>query len=102
MLKTLGVVCGTAMPFFNIPLIVRVIRRQSSEDISLVWVVGVWVCVIGMLPSSLRSPDPVLLIFGVMNTVFFTGVLICVLYFHPAIRKRPKPQDSQKSTAQLK
>lgn len=84
----MGVVSGILMPFFNIPLIVRVIRRRSSADISLVWTVGAWICVMGILPSSLQSPDPVLLAFGAVNAIFFTGVFISVLYFHPSVKER--------------
>ncbi|TMA08122.1 MAG: hypothetical protein E6J89_15450 [Deltaproteobacteria bacterium] len=87
MIQTLGLVSGIIMPFFNIPLIVRVIRRRSSADISLVWAVGAWICVMGILPSSLQSPDPVLLAFGVVNAIFFTGVFVSVLYFHPSVKK---------------
>jgi len=58
MIQTVGMTSGIIMPFFNIPLIIRIIRRRSSEDISLVWVVGAWICVMGMLPQSLQSPDP--------------------------------------------
>ena len=86
--QTLGVVSGVLMPFFNIPLIVRIARRRSSEDISVAWVVGVWLCIVGMVPASLQSSDVVLYAFGIVNVVFFTGVLIAVLYFHPAIVKR--------------
>lgn len=88
--QTLGVVSGVLMPFFNIPLILRIARRRSSEDISVAWVVGVWLCIVGMVPASLQSPDVVLYAFGIVNVVFFTGVLIAVLYFHPAIVKRPR------------
>lgn len=88
MIQTVGIVSGIIMPFFNIPLILRIIRRRSSEDISLVWVVGAWICVMGMVPQSLQSPDPVLLTFGIVNGLFFTGVFLSVLYFHPEIRKR--------------
>jgi len=88
MIRTLGMVSGIIMPFFNVPLIVRIIRWRSSEHISLVWVVGAWICVMGMLPQSLQSPDPVLLSFGFVNRLFFTGVFVSVLYFHPAIRKK--------------
>ena len=88
MIQTVGMVSGIIMPFFNIPLIVRIIRRRSSEDISLVWVVGAWICVMGMLPQSLQSPDPVLLTFAIVNCLFFSGVFLSVLYFHPAVRKR--------------
>jgi hypothetical protein len=43
-------VSAVLMPFFDIPLIARIIRRKSSEDISLVWTFGIWVCILGMLP----------------------------------------------------
>jgi uncharacterized protein with PQ loop repeat len=87
MIQTLGMMSGILMPFFNLPLILRIIRRRSSEDISLVWVVGVWFCVMGLLPSSLQSPDPILFTFGVVNALLFSGVFVSVFYFHPAIRK---------------
>ena len=87
MIQALAMVSGILMPLFNIPLIFRIVRRRSSEDISLVWVVGVWFCVMGMVPHSLQSPEPVLLVFGVVNGLLFTGVLLSVLYFNPAIRK---------------
>ena len=55
MIKTPGVASGILMPFFNIPLIVRIIRRGSSDDISLVWAARVWICVIGYcLPAFNR------------------------------------------------
>ncbi len=87
MVQAVGIASGILMPLFNLPLMLRVIRRRSSEDISLVWVVGVWICVMGLLPSSLQSPDPILFAFGVVNAVLFSGVFLSVLYFHPAVRK---------------
>jgi hypothetical protein len=84
----LGMLSGILMPFFNIPLILRIVKRRSSEDISLTWVVGVWACVVGMVPASLISSDLVLFTFGIVNVIFFSGVLITVLYFHPGVRKR--------------
>jgi len=76
-------VSAVVLPFFNIPLIIRIIRRRSSQDISLVWVIGVWVCIIGMLPSGLSSADPIWVVYSMVNTVFFTATLAVVLYFHP-------------------
>jgi hypothetical protein len=76
------------MPFFNIPLILRIVKRRSSEDISLAWVIGVWVCIVGMVPASIVSSDVVLYTFGIVNVIFFTGVLLAVLCFHPAVRNR--------------
>ena len=78
------------MPLFNIPLILRIIRRRSSGDISLLWVIGVWSCVMAMLPSSLQSPDPVLVVFGIINSLFFSAVFFTVLYFHPNFKKSNK------------
>jgi hypothetical protein len=74
------------MLLFNIPLILRIVRRRSPEDISLLWVIGVWSCVMAMLPSSLQSPDPVLVVFGIINSLFFSAVFFTVLYFHPDVK----------------
>lgn len=80
-------ISAIGMPLFDIPLIARVVRRKSSEDISLVWVVGIEICILGMLPSSLLSPDPILRAFAIVNTVLFTAVVIAVFYFHPRFRR---------------
>jgi uncharacterized protein with PQ loop repeat len=81
-------VSAVGMPFFDIPLVIRIIRRKSSEDISLVWVVGIEACILGMLPSSLLSPDPILWAFGIVNTLLFTTVFIAVIYYHPNFPRR--------------
>ena len=100
MFETLGIVSGILMPFFNIPLILRILRRRSSEDISLVWVIGAWCCVLGMIPQSLYSPDLALRAFGIVNGVLFTAVFATVLYFHPSIhRGRNLPQTGRTDLA---
>ena len=90
MIHTIGLISAILMPFFNIPLILRIIKRRSSTDISLIWVIGVWVCVMGVLPSSLFSEDMVLRAFGIVNAIFFTAVFLVVLWFHPSVRKKKK------------
>jgi hypothetical protein len=89
-IQVIGMLSGIIMPLFNIPLILRIIRRRSSGDISLLWVIGVWSCVMAMLPSSLQSPDPVLVVFGIINSLFFSAVFFTVLYFHPNVTKPHK------------
>jgi uncharacterized protein with PQ loop repeat len=79
-IQAIGMLSGIIMLLFNIPLILRIIRRRSSGDISLVWVIGVWSCVVAMLPSSLQSPDPVLVVFGIINSLFFSAV-----FFHRSL-----------------
>jgi hypothetical protein len=85
---SLGLVCAVAMPLFNIPMIIRIVQRKSSEDISLLWCFGIWLCILGMIPAGLASIDPVLRAFTVMNAVFFTGVVAVVVYYHPSLRSR--------------
>ena len=82
-MRTVGLVAAIVLPFFNIPLIVRVIQRRSSQDISLVWAVGVWVCIIAMFPSSITSADPIMVAYSIVNTIFFTATAAVIIYFHP-------------------
>lgn len=91
MIQIVGMRSGIIMPLFNVPLILRIIRRRSSADIRLLWVIGVWSCVMAMLPSSMQPPDPVLVVFGIINSLFFSAVFFTVLYFHPDLRNRTKP-----------
>ena len=53
----MGAIAGFILPFFDIPLIFHIIRRKSSDDISLVWVIGVETCILLMSPSALTSKD---------------------------------------------
>ena len=77
----LGFAASVALPLFNIPLMVRMIRRKSSKDLSLVWVGGVWACLVSVLPSALRSVDPIFHFYSVLNLVFFTGVTVLAFWF---------------------
>ncbi len=88
MVETVGMISAVLLPFFDIPLIWRIMKRQSSEDISLVWTFGIWACTVGMLPASLRSADHVLKAFGIVNLVLFTGVVVAVVRYHPVFRRR--------------
>lgn len=74
-IQQVGLVAAVVLPLWNIPLILNIGRRKSSKDISLSWAVGVFVCIVLMLPSAFVSPDPVLKVFGFANVVFFGGVV---------------------------
>ena len=82
MIRTVGLVAGIALPFWNIPLILRIQQRKSSKDISLPWAVGVLACIYLMLPSAMVSPDAVFKVFSLVNTAFFTVVVIQVVRYH--------------------
>jgi uncharacterized protein with PQ loop repeat len=71
-----GAVAGFILPFFNIPLIVRMVQRKSSQDLSLVWVIGVWICILLMSPAAFTSQDFAFRAFGYTNLVFFSAVAV--------------------------
>ena len=77
-MKIIGLLAAVVLPFFNIPLIVKIVKRRSSHDISLSWVWGVWICTLLMAPSGFASTDVVWRCYNIVNLVLFTGVVIAV------------------------
>ena len=73
---------GAILPLFNIPLIMRIVHRKSADDISLVWLFGVWICILLMSPGALTSQDFAFRVFGWMNIIFFTGVVFVTVKYH--------------------
>jgi uncharacterized protein with PQ loop repeat len=78
---TVSLAAAIILPFFNIPLIVKIIRRRSSADISKSWCLGVWVCTVLMAPSGFTSHDPVWRCYNIVNLILFTGVMIAVVRY---------------------
>jgi len=82
MIDKIALVASIVLPLWNIPLILRIIKRRSSNDISVYWAVGVWVCLLVMLPSGVRSDFIVWKVFTVFNFILFSGVTFCTLLFY--------------------
>ncbi len=80
-IKILGVVDSVVLPLFNIPLILKIKRRGSSKDFSLTWGLGVWFCILLMMPAVFISHDIVFKVFGIMNFFLFTAVVVYVLKY---------------------
>ena len=80
-METLGMIAAVVLPLWNIPLMVQIRRRRSSKDVSLWWAIGVWVCLVAMLPSGLASPDRVFRLFTIVNLVLFSGVVVSVVRY---------------------
>ncbi|MFC1594271.1 hypothetical protein ACFL38_02985 [Candidatus Omnitrophota bacterium] len=78
MIQIIGVVASIVLPLWNIPLIVRVVQRRSSADISRWWSTGVWVCLAVLVPSGLTSSDIVWKIFSLSNFAIFSLVAAVV------------------------
>jgi uncharacterized protein with PQ loop repeat len=81
MIHKIALVAAIILPFWNIPLIVRIIKRKSSRDVSIYWAIGVWICFALMAPSAFVSQDLVWRVFSVFNIIFFSGVTIAVLAY---------------------
>lgn len=79
--EKIGFVTAIILPFFNIPLIIKMIRRKSSADISLAWCVGVWVCTMLMAPSGFQSKDTVWRTYCIINSILFTAVFVTVIKY---------------------
>ena len=80
-MKLLGMIAAIAMPLWNIPLIIKIEQRKSSKDISAAWAVGVFACILLMLPSGMTSTDQVFRLFTLVNTVLFGAVALQVLRY---------------------
>ena len=63
------------------PLMVRVIKRKSSQDISLVWIFGLWISSVLMAPSAFISGDKLAVGFNTMNVVMLTGVMAVTIKY---------------------
>lgn len=85
MTERVALIAAVILPLWNIPLILRIVKRRSSRDISIYWVAGVWFCFALMAPDGLASEDLVWRIFNIMNFLFFTAVFAVVLAYR---RKR--------------
>ncbi|MBI4387539.1 MAG: hypothetical protein HY582_00650 [Candidatus Omnitrophica bacterium] len=70
------------MPFFNIPMIMRLLKRKRSDDISLIWTGGVWVCTLLMTPKAILSQDIAFKLFGFSNVILFSAVSVLIFYYH--------------------
>jgi len=81
MIQRIALVAAIILPFWNIPLIVKIIKRKSSKDISLSWALGVWTCLALMAPSGFVSNDLVWRVFNIINFIFFSLVVLSVLVY---------------------
>ncbi|MBN1353661.1 MAG: hypothetical protein JW994_03200 [Candidatus Omnitrophica bacterium] len=81
MMQNIAFLAAVILPLWNIPLMARIIKRKSSEDVSILWAVGVWTCFALMAPSAFFSPDRVWRAFSIVNFILFTAVVIVVLAY---------------------
>ena len=81
LITQVGFIAAVVLPFWNIPLIIKIIKRKSSKDISLSWALGVWVCIIFMFPSGIVSNDLTWKAFNIVNLVLFSCVVFTIFKY---------------------
>ena len=81
MMQKIALIAAIVLPLWNIPLILRIIKRRSSLDISIHWALGVWACFLLMAPEAFKSPDPVWRAFNIVNLILFSCVVFVILLY---------------------
>lgn len=76
-----GALAGAALPLFDIPLIVRIVKRRSSKDISILWAVGLWASSAAMVPAALVGHEVASKAFNIVNITMLTAVVIAVVKY---------------------
>jgi uncharacterized protein with PQ loop repeat len=79
--ETIGLWAAIILPLWDIPLMVRVVQRKSSQDISLLWIFGLWGTSVLMAPSAFISGDKMAMGFNTVNVIMLTAVLIVVFKY---------------------
>lgn len=82
--ELLALIGSVVMPLWNIPLIIKIRRRRSADDLSLSWLWGVWACIAVMLPWGIITTSIVLKAFSIVNFALFS----CVVFIVMKYRKR--------------
>ena len=81
LITNIGFIAAVVLPLWNIPLIIKIVKRKSSKDISLSWALGVWVCIIFMFPSGIISDNPTWKAFNIVNLVLFSCVVFTIFKY---------------------
>jgi len=88
-MQIIALIAAVVLPLWNIPLIVRIVKRKSSDDISIAWACGVWTCLILMAPEAFSSSDIVWRVFNIANLTLFSVVVLVVLAYR--FKRAAKP-----------
>ena len=80
-MKTIGLWAAIILPLWDIPLIVRILQRKSSQDISMSWAFGIWITSVLMAPSAFISGDKMAMGFNAVNVIMLTAVVIVVFKY---------------------
>lgn len=86
-MEKIALIAAIVLPLWNIPLIIRVIKRKSSKDIGLYWALGVWACLLLMAPSGFVSSDIVWRTFNIINLILFSAVAVVMLIYRKGTDK---------------
>lgn len=78
---SMATIAGGALPLFDLSLILYVIKRKSSKDISVLWAVGLWATSVAMAPAGIMSHDIASKAFNIVNVVMLSAVVFVVIKY---------------------
>jgi len=81
MIKTIGFWAAIMLPLWDIPLIIQVVKRKSSQDISIIWSAGIWATAVLMAPAAFISHNPIAIGFNIANVTMLSAVLVVVIKY---------------------
>ena len=81
MFEKMALFASITLPLWNIPLIFRIIKRKSANDISFFWAFGVWFSLLLILPNGIMSSEIVWKAFSISNFFLFSIVFMIVVYY---------------------
>lgn len=79
--KELGYICSMIVPVFHIPLIMKLVRKKSSQEWSLLSVIGFWIATLGIQPWALMTDDRALTILNTLSLMFISVELVLVIKY---------------------
>ena len=81
MFEKIGFWAGVALPLFDIPLIIHVVKRKSSADISMIWIVGLWATSVMLL---IGTKEQMAMGFNIVNVLMLTILMAVVIKYRKA------------------
>lgn len=76
--ENISTIAAAVLPLFDIPLILHIMKRRSSKDISVLWAVGLWVTSIALAPAGILNPNWASKLFNIVNVIMLTILVVVV------------------------
>ncbi len=80
-IKDLGTASSMVVPLFHIPLILKLYKKKSSQEWSVISVCGFWISTLGIQPWAMMTSDKALTILNSLSLLFISVEVVLVLRY---------------------